>query len=148
MCCYTLVSFPTHPTPSDVDEECIFSSANILDYTLTLLNYFPARLGNISSDFSENFKNDEILLVFSAFYNNAYLKDRQEFYANESPIPPPDPITPLVILTPSLVLPPSLLFDPRYFFDPEELLPPKKQIHPRLLPKLRYLIHLGSKPVS
>ncbi|GKD26676.1 reverse transcriptase domain-containing protein, partial [Tanacetum coccineum] len=47
--------------------------------------------------------------------------------------------------TPSPVLPPSLLFDPRYFFVPEELLPPKKQIH--LLPQLRYLIHLGIKPV-
>ncbi|GJV36980.1 hypothetical protein Tco_1409457 [Tanacetum coccineum] len=28
------MSSPTHPTPSDVDEECTFPSANILDYTL------------------------------------------------------------------------------------------------------------------
>ncbi|GKA42551.1 hypothetical protein Tco_0735211 [Tanacetum coccineum] len=124
------MSSPTHPTPSDVDEEYAFPSANILDYTSTLPNYFPATPGNISSDFSENSKNDEIPHVFSPFYNNPYLKDMQAFYAKESPIPPPDPITPPVILTPSLVLPPSLLFDPRYFFVPEELLPPKKQIHP------------------
>nr|GEW02964.1 hypothetical protein [Tanacetum cinerariifolium] len=120
-----------HPSyPSDVDEEYAFPSANILDYTSTLPNYFPATLGNISSDFLENSKNDEIPHVFSPFYNNPYLKDMQAFYAKESPIPPPDPITPPIILTPSTVLPTSLLFDPRYFFVPEELLSPKKQIHP------------------
>nr|GFC04842.1 hypothetical protein [Tanacetum cinerariifolium] len=58
------------------------------------------------------------------------MKVLQAFYANESPIPPPNPITSPVILTQSLVLPPSPLFDPCYFFVPEELLPPKKQIHP------------------
>ncbi|GKD83871.1 hypothetical protein Tco_1350710 [Tanacetum coccineum] len=118
------MSSPTYPTPSDVDEECAFPSANIIDYTLTLPNYFPATLGNISFDFFENSKNDEILPVFSPFYNNPYLKDVQAFYAKESPIPPQDPISPPTILTP------SLLFDPRYFFVPEELLPPKKQIYP------------------
>ncbi|GJY70536.1 hypothetical protein Tco_0474239 [Tanacetum coccineum] len=121
---------PTHPTSSDVDKECAFPSANILDYTSTLPNYFSATPGNISSDFSENSKNDEISPVFSPFYNNPYLKDMQEFYAKESPILSPDPITPPAILTPSPVLPPSLLFDTRYFFFPEELLPPKKQIRP------------------
>ncbi|GKA34150.1 hypothetical protein Tco_0720579 [Tanacetum coccineum] len=95
----------TYPTPSDVDEECTFPSANILGYTSTLPNYFPATLGNISSDFSENSKNDEILPVFSPFYNNPYLKDMQAFYAKELPIPPPDPITPPAILTPSLMPP-------------------------------------------
>nr|GFB52323.1 hypothetical protein [Tanacetum cinerariifolium] len=124
------MSSPTHPSPSDVDEEYAFPFANILNYTLTLPNYFPATPGNISSDFLENSKNDEISLVFSPFYSNPYLKDMQAFYAKESPIPPPNPITPPVILTPSLVLLPSLLFDPRYFFVPRELLPPKKKIHP------------------
>ncbi|GJR19295.1 hypothetical protein Tco_0967822 [Tanacetum coccineum] len=124
-----LMSSPTHPTPSDVDEECAFPSANILDYTSTLTNYFPARSGNNSSDFSENSKNDEISPIFSPFYNNPYQKDMQVFNAKESPIPPLDHITPPAILTSSPVLPPSLLFDPRYFFVPEELLPPKKQIH-------------------
>ncbi|GJS50387.1 hypothetical protein Tco_0600508 [Tanacetum coccineum] len=91
----------THPTPSDVDEECAFPSTNILDYTSTIPNYFPTTPGNISSDFSENSKNDEIPPVFSPFYNNPYLKDMQAFYAKESPISPPDPITSLAILTPS-----------------------------------------------
>nr|GEU38455.1 hypothetical protein [Tanacetum cinerariifolium] len=108
------MSSPSHPTPSDVDEEYAFPSANILNYTSTLPNNFPATPGNISSDFLENFKNDEIPPVFSPFYNNPYLKDMQEFYAKESPIPPPDLITPPVLLTPSPALPPSLLFDPRY----------------------------------
>nr|GFB04682.1 hypothetical protein [Tanacetum cinerariifolium] len=124
------MSSPTHPTPSDVDEEYAFPSLNILDYTSTLPNYFPATPGNISSDFLENSKNDEIPPVFLPFYNNTYLKDMQAFYAKESPIPPPDTITPPIIWTPSTVLPPSLLFDPRYFFVPKELLSPKKQIHP------------------
>nr|GEX61782.1 retrovirus-related Pol polyprotein from transposon TNT 1-94 [Tanacetum cinerariifolium] len=107
-----VMSSPTHPTPSDVDEEYIFPSANILDYTLTLPNYFPATSKNISSNFLENSKNDEIPHVFSSFYNNPYLKDMQAFYAKESPISPPNPITPPVILTLSSVLPPSPLFDP------------------------------------
>ncbi|GJY12401.1 hypothetical protein Tco_0381710 [Tanacetum coccineum] len=123
------MSSPTYPSPSDVDEECTFPSANILGYTLTLPNYFPATPGNTSSDFSENSKNNEIPPVFSPFYNNPYLNNTQAFYAKESPIPP-GPITPPAILTPSPVLLPSLLFDPQYFFVPEELLPLKKQIHP------------------
>nr|GEX55214.1 hypothetical protein [Tanacetum cinerariifolium] len=106
------MSSPSHPTPSDVDEKYAFPSTNILNYTLTLPNYFPATPGNISSDFLENSKIDEIPPVFSPFYNNPYLKEMQEIYAKESPIPPPDPITPPVILTPSSVLPPSPLFDP------------------------------------
>nr|GFA24564.1 hypothetical protein [Tanacetum cinerariifolium] len=120
----------THPTSSDVDEEYVFPFTNILDYTLTLPNYFPATSRNISSDFLENSKNNEIPHVFSSFYNNPYLKDMQAFYAKELLIPPSNPITPPVILTPSLVLPPSPLFDPWYFFVPEKLLPPKKQIYP------------------
>nr|GEU75352.1 hypothetical protein [Tanacetum cinerariifolium] len=124
------MSSPTHPTPSDVDEEYTFPFTNILDYTSTLPNYFPATPGNISYNFLENSKNDEIPPVFLPFYNIPYLKDMQAFYAKESPIPPPDPITLPIILTPSTVLPPSLLFDPRYFFVPEELFSPKKKIHP------------------
>nr|GFA27228.1 hypothetical protein [Tanacetum cinerariifolium] len=108
----TLMSSPTHLTPSDVDEEYAFPSANTLNYTSTLPNYFPATPGNILSDFLENSKNDEIPHVFSPFYNNPYLKDMQAIYTKESPIPPPNPITPPVILTPSPLLPSSLLFDP------------------------------------
>nr|GEX26792.1 hypothetical protein [Tanacetum cinerariifolium] len=57
------MSSSTHPTPSDVDVEYAFPSANILDYTSTLPYYFPATPGNISSDFLENSKNDEILPI-------------------------------------------------------------------------------------
>nr|GEU75351.1 hypothetical protein [Tanacetum cinerariifolium] len=124
------MSSPTHPTPSDVDEEYTFPFTNILDYTSTLPNYFPATPGNISYNFLKNSKNDEIPPVFLRFYNIPYLKDMQAFDDKESPIPPPDPITPPIILTPSTVLPPSLLFDPRYFFVPKELFSPKKKIHP------------------
>nr|GEY59990.1 hypothetical protein [Tanacetum cinerariifolium] len=109
------MSSPTYAIPSDVDEEYAFPSANILNYTSTLPNYFPATPGNISSDFLENSKNHEVPPVFSPFYNNPM----QAFYAKESPIPPQDPITPPTILTPSLVLPPSLLFNPC----PEDFLP-------------------------
>nr|GEW43667.1 hypothetical protein [Tanacetum cinerariifolium] len=119
------MSSSNHPIVvlSNSDIEDAFSYTNVPDY-------FPATPRNISSDFLENSKNDEIPPVFSSFYNNSYLKNMQAFYAKESPIPPPDPITPPIILTPSTVLPPLLLFDPRYFFVPEELLSPKKQIHP------------------
>nr|GEU47550.1 reverse transcriptase domain-containing protein [Tanacetum cinerariifolium] len=83
------MSSPTYPTPSDVDEEYTFPFANFLDYTLTLLNYFPATTGNFSSDFLENSKNDEILPVFSPFYNNPYMEVMLAYDAtNELPIPP------------------------------------------------------------
>nr|GEY42782.1 hypothetical protein [Tanacetum cinerariifolium] len=121
---------PPPSYPSDVDMEYAFPSANILDFTSTLPNYFPATPRNISSNFLKNSKNDEISPIFLPFYNNPYLKDMQAFYAKESPIALPDPITPPIILTSSKVLPPSLLFDPRYFFVPEELLSPMKKIHP------------------
>ncbi|GJW65859.1 hypothetical protein Tco_0117743 [Tanacetum coccineum] len=94
------MSSPTHPTPSDVDEECAFPSANILDYTSTLPNYFPATPGNISSDFLENSKNDEI--------------------PPESPIPPQALIAPLTILPPSPVLSLSPMFDFPTFLSSQE----------------------------
>nr|GEU33172.1 hypothetical protein [Tanacetum cinerariifolium] len=107
------MSSVTYPTPSDFDEEYAFPSANILDYTLTLPNYFPATQGNTSHDSSNNLTKYLLAtLVFSPLHDNPYLKDMQAFYVKESSILLPDPITPSVILTPSLVLPPSLLFDP------------------------------------
>ncbi|GJX96225.1 hypothetical protein Tco_0352023 [Tanacetum coccineum] len=124
---------PTHPTPSNVDEECAFPSTNILDYTSTLPDYILASSGNTSPNFSNDLTKDLLAsLALSPFYDDPYTKVMQAYDAtdNELPIPPQALITPLAILTPSLVLPPSLLFDPRYFFVPEELLPPKKQIHP------------------
>ncbi|GJT41500.1 hypothetical protein Tco_0941365 [Tanacetum coccineum] len=91
------MSSPNHPTSDIVD---VFSS-NFPDYTLTLPNYLLATPGNISSDFLENSKNDEIPPVFSPFYNNPYVKDMQAFYSKEPPIPLQDLITPPAILTPS-----------------------------------------------
>ncbi|GJV92440.1 hypothetical protein Tco_1540253 [Tanacetum coccineum] len=52
--------------------------------------------------------------VFSSFYNNAYLKDVQVFYAKKLPISPPDPITPPAILTLSpFILLPHLRMPPK-----------------------------------
>ncbi|GJZ40024.1 hypothetical protein Tco_0586587, partial [Tanacetum coccineum] len=142
--CIPLLILP----PYDVDEECGFPSTNILDYTSTLPNYFPATWGNDSSDFSENSKNDEIPPIFSPFYNNLYLKDMQAFYAKESPISPPDPITSPAILTPYPVLPPSLLLISDISLFLRNYYHLRSKSIPHLLPQLRYLIHLGSKPVS
>ncbi|GJX05064.1 reverse transcriptase domain-containing protein [Tanacetum coccineum] len=135
------------PNRSTSDIEDAFSSMNILNYTSVLSDYFLASSRSSSFNSSKNSTDNMILPVFSSFYNNPGLKDVQAFYAKESPISSPDLITSLAILTPSPVLPPSLLFDPRYFFVPEELLPPKKRICSHLPPQLRYLIHLGIKPV-
>ncbi|GJW72911.1 reverse transcriptase domain-containing protein [Tanacetum coccineum] len=82
--------FPTHPTPSYVEEHALYASSITLDYNVqTLPNYFQQGRGNKLSDFSENFKNDEIPPISLSFYNNPYLKDKQAFNAKESPIPPP-----------------------------------------------------------
>ncbi|GKA78549.1 hypothetical protein Tco_0785086 [Tanacetum coccineum] len=51
------MSYPNHPT-SNIEDAFSF---NFRDYTPASPDYFPALLGNISSDFSENSKNDEIL---------------------------------------------------------------------------------------
>nr|GEV50817.1 hypothetical protein [Tanacetum cinerariifolium] len=112
----------THPTPSNVDEEYTFPSANIIDYTLTLPNYFPATPGNISSDFLENSKNDEIPLVFSPFYNNPYIEVMQAYDAtNELPIPPLQ----AHIASPTVMPLVLSLFDSHDFLPPEEISPPK-----------------------
>ncbi|GJS89571.1 hypothetical protein Tco_0772207 [Tanacetum coccineum] len=117
------------PNRSTSDIEDTFSSMNILNYISVSSNYFSASEGSRSFNSSKNSTDNMILLGFSSFYNNTYLKDVQALYAKELPISSPDPITPPAILTSSSILPPSLLFDPRYFFVPEELLPPKKRIH-------------------
>ncbi|GJS22940.1 hypothetical protein Tco_0451572 [Tanacetum coccineum] len=112
----------TYPTPSDVDEECAFPSSNILDYTPTSPDYFPATPGNISSYPSENSKNDEIPSVFSHFYDNPYM---QTYYANKSPIPPQVSINPLLVLPPSLIFPLLLMCKSRDSFPLEEIQLPK-----------------------
>nr|GEV17845.1 hypothetical protein [Tanacetum cinerariifolium] len=98
------MSSPDHSTSNNEDA---FSS-NIPDYVSTIPDYFPASSRKTYSNASNN-STGKILSEFSPFYN---IKDIQEFYAKELPIPSPDPITPPVVLTPSQVLPPSLMFDP------------------------------------
>nr|GEU86848.1 uncharacterized mitochondrial protein AtMg00810-like [Tanacetum cinerariifolium] len=98
------MSSPDHSISNNED---VFSS-NIRDYVSNIPDYFPASSGKTYSNASNN-STGKIPLEFSPFYS---MKDIQEFYAKELPIPSPDPITPSVILTPSPVLPPSLLFDP------------------------------------
>nr|GEV69078.1 hypothetical protein [Tanacetum cinerariifolium] len=139
------MSSPNHPT-SNIEDA--FSS-NFLDFIPASPDYVPTSPGKTYSSSSNSFgvvpiASPSLLL----FHNDPYMKVLQAFYAKESPIPPPNPNTPLVIIAPSSVLPPSLLFNPRYFFVPKELLPLKKQIHPHLLPQLRYLINLESMSVS
>ncbi|GKE06015.1 hypothetical protein Tco_1398033 [Tanacetum coccineum] len=116
------------PNRSTSDIEDTFSSMNILNYISVSSDYFSASAGSRSFNSSEN-SIDNIIPLFSSFYNNPCLKDVQAFYSKELPISSPDSITSPAILTPSSILPPSLLFDPRYFFVHEELLPPKKRIH-------------------
>ncbi|GKF32104.1 hypothetical protein Tco_0101902 [Tanacetum coccineum] len=103
------MSSPNHST-SNIEDA--FSSMNILNYTLVLPDYFPASAGSISSNSSENSKDNMIPSMILPFYNNPCLKDIQAFYAKELPISSPDSITSPTILTPSPILPPSLLFDP------------------------------------
>nr|GEY68541.1 hypothetical protein [Tanacetum cinerariifolium] len=116
------MSSPTHPTPSDVDEEYAFPSTNILNYTSTLPNYFSATPGNISFDFLENSKNDEIPPVFSSFYNNPYTEVMQAYDAtNELLIPPLQaPIASPIVMPPILSL-----FNSHDFLSPKEISPPK-----------------------
>ncbi|GJS17329.1 reverse transcriptase domain-containing protein [Tanacetum coccineum] len=109
-----VMSSPTYPTPSNVDEECVFPSANILDYTSTLPDYFPASSGNTSPNFSNDLTKDLLAsLALSPFYDNPYMKVMQAYDAidNELPIPPQALIAPPTILPPSPVLSLSLMFD-------------------------------------
>nr|GEV61323.1 hypothetical protein [Tanacetum cinerariifolium] len=142
---FRTISYPNHPT-SNI-EDAFFS--NFLDFIPASPDYVPTSPGKTYSSSSNSFGVVPIASPsLSLFHNDPYMMVLQAFYAKESPIPPQNPITPPVIFTPSPLLLPSLLFDLRYFFVPEELLPPKKQSIPHLLPQLRYLMHLGSKPVS
>nr|GEV60295.1 reverse transcriptase domain-containing protein [Tanacetum cinerariifolium] len=115
------MSSRNHPT-SNIEDA--FSS-NFLDFIPASSDYVPTSPGKTYSSSLNSFGVVPITSPsLSLFHNDPYMKVLQAFYAEESPIPPPNPITSQVILTP------SSLFDPRYFFFPEELLPPKKQIHP------------------
>ncbi|GJZ05195.1 hypothetical protein Tco_0538470 [Tanacetum coccineum] len=116
--------------PSDSNVEDAFSSTTTPDYIAASPDYFPASLGNTSSDPSEDLSKDLLAsLAISPFHDDPYMKVIQAYNAtsNESPIPSPRaPIAPPTIFPLSPVLPSSPLFDPRDFFLPEEILPPQK----------------------
>ncbi|GKC32257.1 hypothetical protein Tco_1039551 [Tanacetum coccineum] len=138
------MSSPIHPT-SDIEDAFSF---NFLDYTPTSPYYFPASSGNISPDPSDNLSKYPLAsLAISSFHDDPYMQ-AYNAAANEPPIPPPDLISPPAILTPSPVLPPSLLFDPDISLFLKNYYHLRSKSIPHLLPQLRYLIHLGSKPVS
>nr|GEX26913.1 reverse transcriptase domain-containing protein [Tanacetum cinerariifolium] len=83
------MSSPNHPT-SDIEDA--FSS-NFPDYTPASPDYFPALLGNTSSDSSNNLSGLVPIasLTFSLFHDDPYMK---VMHAYDVIIPPPAPITP------------------------------------------------------
>nr|GEW22814.1 hypothetical protein [Tanacetum cinerariifolium] len=87
--------------PSDSDIEDAFSSTNTLDYTPASPDYFPASLGNIPPDSSNDLTKDLLAsLAFSPFHDDPYMKVMQAYNItnNELPIPPQAPIAPQIIL--------------------------------------------------
>nr|GEU48876.1 hypothetical protein [Tanacetum cinerariifolium] len=111
------MSSPNHPT-SDIDDA--FSS-NSPDCISASLDYFPASLGNISLDSSNDLtKNLLTSLAISPYHNYPYIIQAYDA------IPPPQAIIalPTVLpLYPVLSLPP--MFDSRDFFSFEKISPPK-----------------------
>ncbi|GKD78302.1 hypothetical protein Tco_1340923, partial [Tanacetum coccineum] len=95
------MSTSTHPiiVPSDFDVEDGFSSISTPNYTPATPKYFPASLGNTSSDSSDDLTKGLLAsLAISPFHDDPYMKVMQAYNAtsNESPISPPRaPIAPL-----------------------------------------------------
>ncbi|GKC48943.1 hypothetical protein Tco_1071688 [Tanacetum coccineum] len=113
------MSSPNHPT-SDIGDD--FSS-NFPDYILASPDYFPASLGNTSSESSNN---SSVLVPIasptpSLFHNNPYMKVMQAYDAIS---PPQVTIPPLTVVPPSPVLSLSPMFDSLDFFPPKEIPPP------------------------
>ncbi|GKA67200.1 hypothetical protein Tco_0767008 [Tanacetum coccineum] len=160
------MSSSTHPITilSDSNVKDDFSSTNTPDYTLALLDYFPASPRNTPSDSSDDLTKYLLAsLAISPFYDDPYMKVMQAYDAtnNKSPIPSPRaPIAPPTVLPPSLVLPLSPMFDPQDFFLPEEILPPQKRAEmspfPYILlydfsaqPHIEYILnHLDELPLE
>nr|GEX32541.1 hypothetical protein [Tanacetum cinerariifolium] len=93
----------THPItiPSDSDIEDAFSSTHSPDYISASSDYFPASLGNTSSDPSEHLSKYLLAsLAISLFYDDPYMKVMQAYNAtsNESLIPPQAHIAPPTVL--------------------------------------------------
>ncbi|GJU05041.1 hypothetical protein Tco_1121471 [Tanacetum coccineum] len=94
LCFHIVMSTSTHPiiilSNSNVGDA--FSSMNTPDYILTLPDYFPASLGNTSSNPSEDLSKDLLAsLAISPFHDDPYMKVMQAYNAtsNKSPIPLP-----------------------------------------------------------
>ncbi|GKB67848.1 hypothetical protein Tco_0929260 [Tanacetum coccineum] len=110
---------------SNSDVEDAFSSTNTPDYTSASSDYFPASLGNTSSDSSEDLSKDLLAsLTISPFHDDPYMKVMQAYNATGNELTIPSlraPIAPPTVLPLSPVLPSSPLFDPRDFFLLEEI---------------------------
>ncbi|GJS12500.1 hypothetical protein Tco_0406972 [Tanacetum coccineum] len=92
--------------PSDSDIENTFSSTNIL-------NYFPASLGNISPNSSDDFTKYLLdILFFPPLHDDPYIQTYDT-------IPPPQ----VIIALPAIV--PSPMFDSRDFYPPNNISSPK-----------------------
>ncbi|GJS12614.1 hypothetical protein Tco_0407086 [Tanacetum coccineum] len=99
--------------PSDSDIKNTFSSTNIL-------NYFPASLGNISPNSSDDFTKYLLdILFFPPLHDDPYIQTYDT-------IPPPQVIIALPTVLPSSpVLSLSPMFDSRDFFSSEKISSPK-----------------------
>ncbi|GJT68178.1 reverse transcriptase domain-containing protein [Tanacetum coccineum] len=115
---FHVISSSTHPItiPSDYEVEDAFSSTNVL-------NYFPATLGNISPDFSDDLTKYPLAsLAISPFHNDPYMKVIQAYDV----IAPPQAIIALLAVLPlSSVLSLSPMYDSQDLFPLEEISPPK-----------------------
>ncbi|GJU82555.1 putative reverse transcriptase domain-containing protein [Tanacetum coccineum] len=81
------MSSSTHPiiVPSDYNVEDAFSSTHSPDYTLASLDYFPASLGNTSSDPSDDLSKYLLAsLAISPFHNDPYMKVMQAYNATNN----------------------------------------------------------------
>nr|GEV96105.1 hypothetical protein [Tanacetum cinerariifolium] len=110
-----MMSSPDHPTSNLEDA---FSS-NFPNYLLSAsLDYVMASPEKTYSSSSNSFRifplaSPTLLL----FHDDPYIKVLQEFYTENSPIPP------------LIITPPSLMPNAQKFFLPKDLLSPKKQSH-------------------
>ncbi|GJX88268.1 putative reverse transcriptase domain-containing protein [Tanacetum coccineum] len=92
------MSSPSHPTSNIKDA---FSS-NFLDYVPAALDYVPALPGKTySSSLNNSFGLVPIASpILSLFHDDPYMKVMHEYYAKESPIPPPTIVPPSLMLSP------------------------------------------------
>ncbi|GJZ44820.1 hypothetical protein Tco_0592416 [Tanacetum coccineum] len=97
------MSSPNHPT-SDIEDDFSF---NFPDYILASPDYFPASLGNTSSESSNNSAGLVPIAspTLSLFHVDPYMK---VMHAYDAIIPPQVPIPPPIIVPPSPMLSPIM----------------------------------------